>query len=390
MPSPHKILVVDDEPYNVDYLSQELEELGYETISAADGQEAINKIKSEQPDLVLLDIMMPIMDGFTVLELVKNDPLIRDIPIIIISAANSLDRVVKGIKLGAEDYLSKPFEPTLLRARITSSLEKKGLRDLQKLYIKSLEKEFDIAQKIQQDFLPYELPQLQGWSISAYFKAAREVAGDFYDAFTLPNGDLLALVGDVCGKGVGPALFMTLFQSLIRAAATSDQLSDISPATDKKVRLLDIVNFTNNYVAKFHGRSDMFATIFICYLDVKEGVLHYVNCGNEAPFLLRGSGTTEGLSPTGPVAGLVEHAEFRVETTLMKPGDILLAFTDGIPDSQNDQKEFFGHDRIKELLFQNRTNAPECAHRIGQALIDFIGNAKQFDDITLLAIKRDI
>ena len=127
-----KILIVDDEPFNVDYLEQELEDLDYATVSASNGQEALEKVHAEAPDLMLLDIMMPVMDGFAVLARMKMDPHLRDIPIIIISAMNDLDSVIKGIKHGAEDYLPKPFEPTLLHARITASLEKKSLRDQQR------------------------------------------------------------------------------------------------------------------------------------------------------------------------------------------------------------------------------------------------------------------
>lgn len=127
-----KILIVDDELFNVDYLEQELADLNYETISARDGQEALEKIHSECPDLVLLDIMMPVMDGFTVLERVKADPAVRDIPMIVISAVNDLKSVVRGIQSGAEDYLPKPFEPILLQARIAACLEKKSLRDQQR------------------------------------------------------------------------------------------------------------------------------------------------------------------------------------------------------------------------------------------------------------------
>lgn len=124
-----KVLIVDDEPFNVDYLEQELEDLNYSTISASNGQEALEKIRTESPDLVLLDIMMPIMDGFAVLAHMQADPTLRNIPVIIISAMNDLQSVVKGIEQGAEDYLPKPFEPVLLHARISSSLEKKRLRD---------------------------------------------------------------------------------------------------------------------------------------------------------------------------------------------------------------------------------------------------------------------
>lgn len=127
-----KILIVDDEPLNVDYLEQELEDMGYILITARNGREALEQVRGEKPDLILLDIMMPIMDGFAVLNELKTDPYLRHIPVVVISAANDLESVVKGIKLGAEDYLPKPFEPTLLHARISASLEKKSLRDQQR------------------------------------------------------------------------------------------------------------------------------------------------------------------------------------------------------------------------------------------------------------------
>lgn len=123
------VLIVDDEPFNVDFLAQELEDLGYDTVSAGNGQEALEKIQVESPDLVLLDIMMPLMDGFAVLARLKEDSRVRDIPVIVISAMNDLQSVVKAIEQGAEDYLPKPFNPVLLQARISSSLEKKRLRD---------------------------------------------------------------------------------------------------------------------------------------------------------------------------------------------------------------------------------------------------------------------
>src|SRR5512143_1151926 len=188
-----RILIVDDEPLNVDYLEQELEGPEFEIASASNGEQALSRVRSDSPDLILLDIMMPVMDGFEVLRRLKADDSTRDLPVIIISAASDLASMVRGIQLGAEDYLPKPFEPTLLRARISSSLEKKRLHDLEQLYLKGLERELDIAREIQQGFLPAELPQLQGWELAAYFKAAREVAGDFYDAFVLPDGQLVCV-----------------------------------------------------------------------------------------------------------------------------------------------------------------------------------------------------
>ena len=150
--------------------------LNYETISAVNGQDALDKVDSEKPDLVLLDIMMPIMDGFEALKYLKANPASRDIPVIVISANSDLDGIVKCIQLGAEDYLPKPFEPTLLHARISSGLDKKRLRDLEQLYLKSLEREMEIGHEIQKNFLPSALPSVDGWEIASYFQAARNVA----------------------------------------------------------------------------------------------------------------------------------------------------------------------------------------------------------------------
>ena len=387
-----KILIVDDEPFNVDYLEQELEDLNYETIIAFNGEDALEKIVSESPDLVLLDIMMPIMDGFSVLEKVKANAAIRDIPIIVISANNDLKSVVKGIKLGAEDYLPKPFEPALLKARIQSSLEKKRLRDLQGLYLKSLEREMNTARNIQKEFLPERLPKVAGLEIASYFKAAKEVAGDFYDAFLLPDGTLTFLVADVCGKGIGAALYMTLFRSLIRAASTSDQFA---PGQDAKnftpaERLLHATTLTNNYLIETHEAACMFATVFIGILDPKNGSLTYINCGNDPALIMGKDGKihTE-LPPTGAAIGVRLPVNFAVKEITLAEDDLLLAFTDGIPDTQNINKEFYGNNRLRNLLTANSTPA-ELLNRIEVSLNKFIGEADQFDDITLMAIKRKI
>ena len=117
-----KVLIVDDEPFNVDYLQQELEDSGYQIITAFNGQEALDKIQSQQPDLVLLDLMMPVLDGFAVLAQMKADMVLRDIPVIIISAEHDSKSVVKGIKQGAEDYLTKPVDADLLVKKLKEFL----------------------------------------------------------------------------------------------------------------------------------------------------------------------------------------------------------------------------------------------------------------------------
>ncbi len=385
-----KILIVDDEPFNVDYIEQELEDSQYETISATNGQEALNKIESDAPDLILLDIMMPVMDGFEVLSRLKGNAETRDTPVIVISASNDLSSVVRGIKLGAEDYLPKPFEPTLLTARITSGLEKKQLRDLQKLYVKSLEREFEIGREIQKGFLPSALPDLEGWDLAVYFKAAREVAGDYYDAFLLPDGTLACVVGDVCGKGVGAALYMTLFRSLIRATSKTDYFLSGSDGRGLTIteRLQHVISFTNQYVFETHGHTSMFSTVLMCLVDVKDDRLAYINCGNEPAILLGAQAEVSLLWPTGPIVGVLPEAEFTAKEVVMGENDVLLVYSDGITDALDTSENSFGRERLVEALKSEQTDCEGLLFNIQRQLDQFVGNTAQFDDITALVLKK--
>jgi serine phosphatase RsbU (regulator of sigma subunit) len=380
-----KILIVDDEPFNVDYLEQELADLDYDTFSAVNGSDALDKVRSVSPDLILLDIMMPVMDGFEVLSQLKAMPATREIPVIVISAASDLESVVRGIKLGAEDYLPKPFEPTVLHARMSSGLERKRLRDLQQVYLRSLERELEIGREIQQGFLPAQLPKVDGWEIAAYFAAAREVGGDFYDAFRLGTGQEICLViADVCDKGVGAALFMTLFRSLLRFTIGAADLFGVRSASE---RLERAVALTNSYVAHTHGHTSMFATVFIGLLEPQTGILTYINAGHECPALVRSGGVAARLETTGPAVGVFPESTFRLRSAELRAGDLFFGFTDGAIDACDPAGACFGEERLLSLL-NNRVSADALLSQIGAQLNEHAGNARQYDDITMLAVRR--
>lgn len=259
---------------------------------------------------------------------------------------------------------------------------KKHLRDLQDLYLKSLENELNIARDIQKEFLPAELPKIENWEIASYFKAAKEVAGDFYDAFILSDGNLTFLVADVCGKGIGAALYMTLFRSLIRASSNASD--SLTPAQ----RLGHSVSLTNNYVAETHEAANMFATIFIGIVEPQTGKLSYINGGNEPALIIGKDGKVHTeLSPTAPVIGAISGTKFTAKETTLSDDDLLIAFTDGIPDTLNSNGEFFGKEKMLEILKSN-TKPTDFVNKMEETLQTFIGSAEQFDDITLLAIKR--
>ena len=385
-----RILVVDDVAMNRDLLARRLQQQGHTVSLAENGRRALEMLRAGEFDLVLLDIMMPEMDGYQVLGEMMGDAALKHVPVIMISAVTEMDSVVKCIEIGATDYLPKPFNAVLLKARVVSTLEKKRLRDKERLYAKSLERDLEIGREIQKSFLPEELPRVPGWEIAARFRPARQVAGDFYDAFALPaSGRIGLVVADVCDKGVGAALFMALFRTLLRATATGDSDPPGSSAgdADPAAELLRAVRLTNDYIARTHGRSNMFATLFFAVLEPSTGSLLYVNGGHEAPVVFGHGGVKARLAPTGPAVGMMPDMAFSVGSARLEAGDGLLAFTDGVTDARG-VDGFFGDERLLALLRQDAAPASALLDAIESAVLAHAAGWEQADDITLLAVRR--
>ncbi len=269
------------------------------------------------------------------------------------------------------------------------ALENARLWEQEKLYRKALERELEIGREIQAGFLPEVLPQIEGWEIAASLMSAREVAGDFYDAFEFPDGTIGLVIADVCGKGVGAALFMTLFRSLIRVTANQDYFEHMEAiGASTAERLQRAVSLTNNYIAETHETSAMFATLFFCILDPRDGKLAYINGGHEPPLIVRSGTVREILRKTGPAVGAVRNGCFDVLQTRLFAGDILFAYTDGVLDCKNPRDEFFGRQRVFDFLQRTAESSQELVQSLQAELQQFNASATQFDDITLLAIRR--
>ncbi len=258
---------------------------------------------------------------------------------------------------------------------------------------KMLERELEIGQKIQAGFLPQTLPTIPGWSIAAHFQAAREVSGDFYDVFLHKCGRVALVVGDVCDKGVGAALFMTLFRSLIRAGANLEDFLSAPgtkplPASDHNEILLRGLGLANTYIARAHGDTSMFATVFFGLLDPHSGHLSYVNAGHETPYISRRNGEIEALEPTGPAVGLMAAARFGIGEVTLDVGDGITAYTDGVIDARDAANAEFSAERLRDLINTWRGLTAEMLSRVSAALARHGEGAKQFDDITLLTAAR--
>lgn len=296
-------------------------------------------------------------------------------------------------------YDALSTKPSAFKAVIHGMLQ--GQRGLineikaRSLRLLSYQKEMEIGRRIQADFLPKSVPDLESWEIASCFEAARDVAGDFYDVFELTSSSHLAIViGDVCDKGVGAALFMTLFRSLIRASSLygcmGSTLLDASSegATNSAVEvLLNSIHTTNRYIATTHAGSSMFASVFFGLLDTESGELSYVNAGHEAPIIFRKGGETELLAITGGVVGLFPAANYEVETVRLNKGDLIFTYSDGVNEAKNTDGQQFGDQRILKVATPQENDVERFLCVMLDAVHNFRGGADQSDDITMLALK---
>jgi len=377
--NPARVLIVDDEPINIDYVEQELEDLGYEISSARNGREALEQVARAAPDVILLDILMPELDGFQVLEQLKANEELRSIPVIVVSAMSDMESTVRAIELGAEDFLPKPFDPVLLKARIAASVERKRLRELEIQYSKQMEQELELAWQVQSGFLPEAPLELDDWEIAAALRQSRQTSGDFYDLIPLENGQYGILVADVADKGMAAALYMVLSRTLIRTYSLLHPLNPELVLAAVNRRLLSDIS-TGHFVTVFYG-----------ILDPVKGLLKYCNAGHNPPFFFKGTGEPEirSLMKTGMVLGVLEEETWGQEQIQIDPGDMLVIYSDGVIDARDMNGTPFG---IEALVQELKANLGHPAREVQDELIgklsEFVGNAQSFDDITLITITR--
>jgi len=250
------------------------------------------------------------------------------------------------------------------------------------------EHELEIGRQIQIGFFPESLPQIAGWELFSYFQSARQVAGDFYDAFSLDQNKKLALIlADVCDKGLGAALFMVLFRSLLRANIQQCFDEKICSGVSHGERIVEAVRKTNNYIAANHAQSSMFATVFIAVLQRDLSEVWYMNCGHDPPFIARAGGESERLMPTNPAIGMFPDLDLASRCIKLQTGDSLIAFTDGVSDACSVAGSSFGEERLLKILGEKSPLKDRLAHLTAE-LVCHTDGAEQYDDITCIAFSR--
>lgn len=374
---------------------QQLISEGYMPISAElDG--ALSRLRSARFEFVLVDIDVSGAAGQAFIETLRGDDQLASLPVLVTSPSNDMDSIERYLASGADDYLPGVFGPAVLRLRVNAALDRRRIQDGQ-----YLRREMSVARTIQRDFLPESLPEVGGVEIEAALRPARDVSGDFYDCFLLSSGELILVVGDVCDKGVGAALFMALFRSLIRASAdpvgggaiqmiggrhtmVMQAIQSASPAD----LLTRVAGFTNDYIARLHGRTNMFATVFLASLEPYSGELVYVNAGHEPALIIAPDGGIEELRPTGPALGMLPDSRFTAVTRNLEKGHSLFAFTDGLVEAHSPTGEVYGSERLREVLRAHRSGpASELVRAVLDGLEIFGRHSDPHDDVTILAAR---
>jgi sigma-B regulation protein RsbU (phosphoserine phosphatase) len=377
MTVPSTILVVDDSPVNIQVLVRTLDGTGHRILVATNGKSAIEIAHRTHPDLILLDVMMPEIDGFEVCRRIKSDGSTQDIAIIFLSALGEVADKVAGLQLGAVDYITKPIQAEEVLARVSNHLAVRRLEREVRRSRDELERELASAAEMQRLILPRPLPHADGMRFAAHYETSRHVGGDYYDVVRVSDDEFGILIVDVSGHGAPSAIVM----SMIRAVFHACPGSKADPAS--------VLQFMNRQFSFMWG-SSMLATAFYAVVSATSLRMRGACCGHLPPLLLR-QGNVERLQfeATCPLL-LMELESIPCSEFALQRGDRVLFYTDGVTECEDPSENMY---EIEGLMKALRL----CTEDVPERLVDFLSeDLNRFsrgreltDDRTLLVMSLD-
>ena len=370
-----RILIVDDVADNVDVLVGVLKG-EHRLVVARDGESALRLIAENPPDLVLLDIMMPGIDGYEVCRRLRAAEATRELPVMFLSALEDAVNKAQGFEIGANDYLSKPFEALEVKARVRSLLREKIQDDAIR---EAAEREMGLAREIQRGILPADLAALgagSGFEIAALVDPAKAVGGDFFEVLKLDDETLIVALGDVMGKGFPASLVMAISMTLLRTLARQHR----EPG--------EILRRLNDEL-RDHNPRRVFVTLACLKIHLPSRSVVGASAGHCPVALLPASGAPRFVfRPTGPVAGILPVSRYGEESFELAAGDTLLLYSDGIPEAESPDEQQYGSERLLACLAGCTGSAPtEIVTRLESDVLRFVAGGAQSDDITVLALR---
>ncbi|MDQ7785765.1 MAG: SpoIIE family protein phosphatase [Desulfomonilaceae bacterium] len=373
---PSKVLVVEDHPISRKLLQTMLSK-NYQAIAASSGPEAIDLSAKEKPDLILLDIDMPGMDGFQTLEILKREVIGPSVPVIFLTAREDTGSKEQGLEAGAVDYLTKPYDRHELSIKVKNHLALYEAGQEIEAKNRIMAREMEMASQLQSSLLPDHFPESDRLVFSVIYQPLSTAGGDFYDVVKLPDGRIAFAQVDVSGHGVASAMIGAMFKMAFQSLAALR----VSPA--------GFLSTVNDHMFSVLPDSE-FLTVFYGVIDPETLELVYTNAGHPMPYLhRRGADRIEQLSHGGPLIGAFPNMDYDEGRTELAGGDTILVFTDGVTETHSADMpdEFYGDERLQSIFLESlRKDPAEILPAILSDLEGFRGRAAFEDDITLLLI----
>ena len=375
LPDTATILVVDDSPVNLQVLVRTLQASGHRILAARSGRAALEIASRARPDLVLLDVMMPEMDGFEVCRALKAHPDTRETVVIFLSALGEVSEKVSGLKLGAADYITKPIQAEEVLARVTTHLTRQYLERELRRSRDRLDRELANAADMQRRLLPRRMPAHPGVEFAAFYQTSRHAGGDYYDVIPIDGDRFGVVVADVSGHGAPAAIVMAMIRAVLH---TCDGILH-EPAA--------VLHHLNRHF-EFLWDTAMFATAVYGVLDVERRSWRSIRAGHPPPLAV-GPGRTVGTVVSGESRMLLfgELGGLTDEEQLLGRGDRLVLYTDGLTDRQGPDGQLYDLDRLAATLGRHAdAAAATILERLVADVEAFTGGREAEDDQTLLVV----
>jgi sigma-B regulation protein RsbU (phosphoserine phosphatase) len=374
VPPPSTILVVDDSATNLQVLVRTLQGTGHRILAAKDGPTALDIARRTQPDLMLLDVMMPGMDGFEVCRAMKAQPDTRNTVVIFLSARGEVSDKVSGLELGAIDYITKPIQGEEVLARVAAHLSRQHLERELRQSRDRLDRELAGAARMQRQLLPPAMPPHPSISFGSYYQTSRHAGGDYYDVLPLGGDRFGILVADVSGHGAPAAIVMAMIRAVVH---TYPGVADDPPA---------VLHYINRHF-EFLWDTPMYATAAYAVLDAGRRTMRLSSAGHPLPLIARDGRITSPSIDTTMCLLWQELASVPCDEFPVTAGDRWVFFTDGITDRQATDGTMFDLDRLSTVVGRHGHRTPaEIVDALTSELDAFAGGQEPEDDQTLLVV----
>jgi len=370
------ILIVDDSKLNRAVIKKTLTNMSINVDEACDGLEGLEKLEQKKYDLVLLDIIMPNLDGFGFLSQFKNITGQDFIPVILMTGSDDLNSKIKGLQIGADDFLLKPLNEKELTARVLSLLRLKSTHD--ELYLKNqqIKKELDVAKKVQEFIIPKDFSNITDPVISGRYLPIEDIGGDYFDCYKLPGDKYGFLIADVTGHGIPAALVMTMSKMTFLQNAPNAETSK------------DLMSLVNGQMRGLLMDSQYITSFYVIY-DSKNSTIQFTNAGHNPPLFYRASrDAILALDTNGFFIGISDESEYENKAIKVQKGDRLFLYTDGITEIKKPDGEEYGEKRLAAFIKKNNNIKGDnfCAELL-EEVDSFVPLNNRSDDIAFLSIE---